>query len=237
MGGIWAKTVIAGRIDQQEALLSFLLRDRPGKREKVGRAIAQLGANRAKIAELPDLPDRQMLERLRGIEGISARIYFEALGILIPEIFSFSGRSRRPAADPFNACLNYCLGILYPMVFREMLQAGLDPYMGIIHTAEYNRATGSYDFMESYRCWAEAATMSMAIKKWIVPGDFRTEGGECLAEAGAREKIASFFLAFLDEVKQKAGRRLSRKEHIKADCQDFARYLLEEFEVPETLSW
>ncbi len=118
-----------------------------------------------------------------------------------------------------------------------MLQAGLDPYVGLIHSAEYNRATGSYDFMENYRVWAEAACMSMAIKKWISPDEFHTDGIECKADTRAREKIASFFLAFMDEVKLKGGRRLSRKEHIKADCQDFARYLLEEFEVPETLFW
>jgi CRISPR-associated protein Cas1 len=236
-GGQWAKNVIAGRIRMQEDLLSFLLRARPGKKEKVQPAIAQLKANMGRVLELEDVPGTAMLEKLRGLEGISAKAYFASLGHLVPEPFSFTCRSRRPAADPFNACLNYCLGILYPLVFREMLQAGLDPYLGIIHTAEYNRATGSYDFMENYRAWAEAASMSMVIRKWISPSEFKTEGQECMAEAPAREKIASFFLAFLDEVKLKGGRKLSRKEHIKADCQDFARYLLEEFEIPETLQW
>ena len=58
--------------------------------------------------------------RMMGLEGTAGRYYFNCLSTVMPEKFKFDGRSRRPAQDPFNACLNYCYGILYGLVEKSL---------------------------------------------------------------------------------------------------------------------
>ncbi|MFO7558792.1 MAG: CRISPR-associated endonuclease Cas1 [Desulfobacterales bacterium] len=57
----------------------------------------------------------------------------------MPEKYQFSGRSRRPAKDPFNAVLNYCYGMLYSRVEKACILSGLDPFVGFLHTDNYNK--------------------------------------------------------------------------------------------------
>ena len=45
-------------------------------------------------------------DTLRGLEGTAGRIYFGALSACIPTDYRFSGRSFRPALDPFNALVH-----------------------------------------------------------------------------------------------------------------------------------
>jgi len=236
-GGKWAKKVIFHRMTLQLDLLLYLMKDRPGKTEELDPLVSHIHVAKQRLELLSDVPDKNMLASLRGLEGMAAKAYFECLGKLMPPGFEFPCRSRQPAKDLFNAMLNYCLGILYPLVYQNMLLAGLDPYVGVIHTAAYNRATGSYDLMENYRSRAEAASASMCIKRWVKKEEFSFEAEKVEILPECKEKIISFFLAFLDEIKQKGGKRLSRRAHIKADCHNLAQFLLHEFEVPETLEW
>jgi len=70
---------------------------------------------------------------------------------LIPEKYAFEARSRNPAKDPFNCMLNYSYGILYSSVEKACIIAGLDPYIGIMHTDNYNKKALVYDMVEMYR--------------------------------------------------------------------------------------
>ena len=45
------------------------------------------------------------ISELMGYEGIISRLYFEALGKIVPPSFSFSKRSKQPPRDEFNAML------------------------------------------------------------------------------------------------------------------------------------
>src|SRR2546423_762933 len=62
---------------------------------------------------------------LMGLEGSAGRASFRCLGQLMPEGFRFDARSRQPAADGFNATLNYSYGVLYSLVERACVCAGL----------------------------------------------------------------------------------------------------------------
>ena len=64
--------------------------------------------------------------------------------------YAFESRSRNPA-DPFNCMLNYSYGILYSNVEKACIIAGLDPYIGIMHTDNYNKKALVYDIVEMYR--------------------------------------------------------------------------------------
>lgn len=88
---------------------------------------------------------------LMGLEGAAGRAYFACLGRLVPEQYRFDGRSRQPARDAFNAMLNYTYGVLYSLVERAVVCAGLDPCLGLLHTDGYNKPSLVFDMIEPFR--------------------------------------------------------------------------------------
>ena len=71
------------------------------------------------------------------------------------------GRSRNPAKDEFNCLLNYAYGVLYGLVERACLLAGLDPYIGFVHTDHYNKPSLVFDLIENYRIWADETVVQL----------------------------------------------------------------------------
>ena len=96
-----------------------------------------------------------MRQSLLGLEGRAGRTYWETVSLLLHVHYRFAGRSRNPAQDAFNCLLNYAYGMLYGIVERACLLAGLDPYIGFIHTDHYNKPSLVFDLIEQYRIWAD----------------------------------------------------------------------------------
>jgi len=89
-------------------------------------------------------------ERVMGIEGMASAHYFAALSAVLPEEWKFAGRSRDPARDAFNCLLNYSYGVLYSHVEKGCIIAGLDPYVGLLHTDDYNKKSFVFDLIEVF---------------------------------------------------------------------------------------
>jgi len=83
-----------------------------------------------------------------GNEGMASLNYFDALGNIMPDAWKFKGRSRDPAQDAFNCLLNYGYGILYSQVEKGCIIAGHDPYIGFLHTDNYNKKSFVFDLIE-----------------------------------------------------------------------------------------
>jgi len=69
----------------------------------------------------------------------------------MPDAWKFNGRSRDPAKDAFNCLLNYGYGVLYSQVEKACIIAGLDPYVGFLHTDNYNKKSFVFDLIEIFR--------------------------------------------------------------------------------------
>lgn len=111
-------------------------------------------------------PVKEAAARLRGIEGASQRKYLSTLSALLPPQSRFEGRSRQPAADLFNALLNYGYGILYNWVERALWESGLNPYIGFLHGSEdRHHKTLLYDFIEQYRPWVDKVAFKLCTSK------------------------------------------------------------------------
>ncbi len=76
---------------------------------------------------------------LMGIEGESARIYFQALSLMVPKDFGFNGRNKRPPRDPFNAVLSLGYTILASECTFTCMEHGLDPYISFLHELDFGR--------------------------------------------------------------------------------------------------
>ncbi|MGA8942968.1 MAG: CRISPR-associated endonuclease Cas1 [Thermoactinomyces sp.] len=135
------------------------------------------------------------LEELRGIEGMAAKRYFEAIPMLIRKSsFQFDGRSRRPAKNPFNAMLNYGYALLRAELTGALQAAGLDPYIGYLHRERYGRESLSLDLMEEFRSvMVDNLVIKMANQGVIKPKDFHDDMGEPRLKEHARKRFLEEF--------------------------------------------
>jgi CRISPR-associated protein Cas1 len=162
-----------------------------------------------------------------GIEGSGGRIYFEAISFIMPERYKFDGRSRNPAKDEFNALLNYAYGILYSKVEKACIIAGLDPYVGIIHTDHYNKKSLVFDFIENFRIWADETVVKLFAGRNVKQEHFdKLENGFTLNKEGKALLIGAFN-AFLDESIRYSGRNIKRGDIIQFECHKIANVLIQ----------
>jgi CRISP-associated protein Cas1 len=130
------------------------------------------------------------VSKIHGIEGGAAAAYFQAWCGLT---FKWSGLNRRPIPDgwlgvgsrtmgwrrssqnarhPLNAMLNYGYGILVSQLRTEIVAAGLDPSIGIMHGNSENRIPLVYDLMEPLRPVVDRKILQFALAHIFKPGDF-----------------------------------------------------------------
>lgn len=91
------------------------------------------------------------LASLRDIEGRAANVYFTALSLYLPPALRFAGRNRRPPRDPFNAVMSLSYTLLHSEAVFTAYGAGLDPYIGFLHSLDYGRESLACDLIEPIR--------------------------------------------------------------------------------------
>lgn len=151
------------------------------------------------------------ISQLLGMEGQSANSYFGTWqglplrwrglsrkpipsdwGEIAPRTMAWRKRSRL-ARHPLNAMLNYGYGILANQVRSQVVAAGLDPTIGIIHGNNENPIPLVYDLMEPIRPNVDAAILEFARRQTFTPGDFTISklGGCRLTPNLARTLLAT----------------------------------------------
>lgn len=221
---VWIKEVIRKKIENQQALLLMMQSDDAKICLQREKAIGRLEDYRAKIASVEGEIVSDVASQLRGWEGISSKIYFEALNWFIPEDYRFESRSQHPAMDVVNAFLNYGYGILYGKIEGALIKAGIDPYVGVLHRDDYNRPVLVYDVIELYRVWVDYVVYSLAAQQ-VVTDEFysvRDDGSYWLEGLGRRILIQSLN-DYLEEVIQVKGVSRSRLTQIQLYAQDLAQ--------------
>jgi CRISPR-associated protein Cas1 len=120
----------------------------------------------------------------------------------VPEAYRFTGRSRHPAQDEFNALRNYAYGVLSSLVEKAGICAGLDTYLGFLHTDNYGKQSLVFDLIEPFRSWGDRATLLLFTGR-RVPKDYfeAVPGGVALNQQGR-----VFFISHFHERLDKAVR-------------------------------
>lgn len=130
------------------------------------------------------------LDTLRGVEGAGAAAYFGALRALLAEAGWRFGPRSRPAADPFNAALNYGYSILLANVAGLMQTNGLSPYIGFLHSARQGHPAGASDVMEEFRAVAvDAVLLAVFLRKRVTDTDFENSPNGVRISLSARRVI------------------------------------------------
>jgi CRISPR-associated protein Cas1 len=126
-------------------------------------------------------------EILLGMEGQAAARYWQVLAEsgLLPD--GFNGRIGRQATDATNKALNYGYAILTTYVWNAIINAGLEPYAGFLHSPRPGKPSLVLDLMEEYRAWVVDRTviklrgetetrgdLTPALKKKVIHGIHKT---------------------------------------------------------------
>lgn len=221
LGTILVKEWINQKLENQINHLEKLKANRSEEKvEILEDAITKIKEQQKGILNVDNLPIKEVRNTMEGYEGTAGRIYFGALGKVIPEQYAFQGRSKNPAEDMFNCMLNYGYGILYSNVEKACIIAGLDPYIGIMHTDNYNKTALVFDLIEMYRGYMDEVVFKLFSKRQVKKDMFEeVEGGFWINKEGKVLLISAVNERFAEKIKYK-GRNIELSNIIQYDCHE-----------------
>lgn len=222
-----SKEWVIKKTENQKDFIARLSRPREEKAEYLFASERGLEEIQQRIAALTGT-----IEERRGtimaLEGAAGKIYFDALSYVMPERFKFDGRSRNPAKDEFNAMLNYAYGVLYSLVEKACIIAGLDPYIGFLHTDNYNKKSLVFDLIEMFRIFAEETVVYLFSGRKVKVEYFdKIKGGLTLNKEGKAVLIEAMNKTLDDTVRYR-GRNIQKRNIIQFECHRIANELIRE---------
>ena len=140
-----AKKIVAAKIKNQRAVLNHL--GKYHQHPSLQFAAGELLRNAAKSQQAKNS------DVLLGFEGASANAYFQSLREARLFSSSFRKREGRGSREINNAMLNLGYAVLSSYILNAVINAGLEPYLGIMHTTRPGRMALVLDIMEEYRAW------------------------------------------------------------------------------------
>lgn len=134
-------------------------------------------------------------EIILGIEGNSAKAYFNIFDILIlhqKDDFYLKARQKRPPLDPVNAMLSFLYTIMTSMYASALEGVGLDSCYGYYHSLRPGRSSLACDMVEEARCIIERFVLTMINLKRINIKDFeQQESGAVFMSKDGKRKVLS----------------------------------------------
>ncbi len=140
-----ARKIVTAKIKNQRAVLNHL-----GKYHRYATlesAAESLHENVVKAGHAKDI------DVLLGFEGASANGYFQALREAALFSSSFQRREGRGSQEINNAMLNLGYAVLSSYILNSIVNAGLEPYLGVMHGKRPGKMALVLDMMEEYRAW------------------------------------------------------------------------------------
>ena len=148
------------------------------------------------IAQLERLGEQALamteIDRLMGVEGVGAAVYFEAFGrCLENQDFVFVSRSRRPPGNPVNAMLSFGYQVVWNHLLTLVELQGLDPYFGCLHSGSARHAALVSDLLEEFRApIVDSLVLYLVNRRMIDAGaDFEFRDGGCFLNQAGRKKF------------------------------------------------
>lgn len=220
----WVRTKLENNIE----FIAELAKNRPKQRPLILEKTSTIKANIQKLSHLEGNTEEKR-GTLTGLEGSASRVYFEILSMCVPQRFKFSGRSRQPAKDPFNAFLNYAYGILYSEVERACIIAGLDPFTGFLHTDNYNKKSLVFDIIENFRIYADRVVFKLFSKKMVNNKMYDELHGGCTLNKEGKKVLFDENSKFYEKMVRFGNKNMKRSQTIQAFCHRFANQLINDW--------
>ncbi len=217
--------MVTQKMTNQVQFLKKLMHARPGSDENLNAPLQTIERVRADLSAC-DNDLEAARNRLMGLEGTAGRAYFQSLSGLMPEKYRFDGRSRRPAKDPFNATLNYCYGILYSLVEKACILSGLDPYVGFLHTDNYNKKSLVFDLIEPFRIYGEQTAVYLFTGKKMKDEYFDSHDAAVSLNQAGKPVVVEAMNKHLDESIRYRRKNVKRRYILQHEAHRMANLLL-----------
>ena len=213
------RMLVAGKLRNQEKLLRYFARNRDQERQsRILAAAKSLRGLRAKALAHPGESPDEARPGLMGLEGVAGRIYWAQWIDVLPEKLEFEGRRHQGASDAVNSCLNYGYGILTGHVWGAVLNAGLEPFAGFLHTDKSGKPSLALDLMEEFR----QPVVDRAIFGWIMKGGEPAVDRSGMLDPRTKEQVAERVLARLNATELHRGKSHQVRSIIQMQARLFA---------------
>jgi CRISPR-associated protein Cas1 len=192
-----ARQFVSGKLHNMKTLL--LRSNRRLNDPVIARAAESLRGIQEQVEKLqsdgeppaePDKPQKGTAwGTLQGYEGAGSAEYFEGFGKLLrgDPALQFETRNRRPPRDPVNALLSYGYSLLHHQCSSALQTAGLDPYIGFLHSSQYSKPALALDLMEEFRApIVDSVVVTLVNNRILKADDFIAEMGTFRLKDGAR---------------------------------------------------
>ena len=151
-----ARQFVKGKIRNQRVLLKYFEKYQKKTEPERGQVLLKgAGSLEQVLFSLKDVDinSENWLQQIMGYEGRASAVYWQALreAGLFPE--SFKKRIGRGATDVTNSMLNYGYAILSGYIWHCVINAGLEPFVGVLHQERPGKPALVLDLMEEYRPW------------------------------------------------------------------------------------
>jgi len=183
-----ASHVIANKIHNQ----TFLLKKKRKKTEEEKEVIAKLEQYEKDVLQ-PNLS----VQEIMGIEGISAKLYFNTL---FAE-YNWQARLPRVKNDITNTLMDIGYTILFNIVNALLEMYGFDVYVGILHTQFFHRKSLVCDLEEPFRPIVDAAILKALNLGQINEKDFWKNHNQYILPWKNSKKYVGIILGALLEYK------------------------------------
>jgi len=218
--------LIKQKLTNQRDFLKKLKYSRPGKEKLFDPSITTIENSITSLDSVNEKID-EVRGQLLGFEGSAGRAYFQCISKIMPETYQFKGRSKRPAEDPFNAVLNYCYGVLYSKVEKACILAGLDPFVGFMHTDNYNKKSLVFDLIEPFRIFAEQVSVYLFTGKKVKKDFFDIRSKSTTLNQKGKPFVIDELYKHLEESVRYRNRNVKRKHILTHEAHRMANILLE----------
>jgi CRISPR-associated protein Cas1 len=203
-----SRAFIYGKLRNQRATVLYFSKQKCSDIKKLAayNLAEELNQLAKQVHDLPYTTDWS--SRLMGYEGHGASRYWKMLGQNQWLGESFTLRKGRGATDSANQALNYGYGILESVIWNALSNAGLEIYLGALHTVRPGKPSLVLDLMEEYRPWV----VDRAVIK------IRKQLNDQPLKAKTRNQLASSVLDILSRSVPYKGKKVRLESIIQRQC-------------------
>jgi CRISPR-associated protein Cas1 len=219
-----ARTILASKIGFQKRVL-----------EKYGLPPPDLvnGYSEEKILQVNDNSNFERVRTfLNMVEVRYAKHYFKQIFTLFPKFLKTETRNTHKAGEPLNNLFNLSYEVLKWEVYKSILEAHLDPYLGFLHSIQHAKPSLVCDLQEPYRPLIDSFLIEYCqrLGEKDLQLDYRDRRPRVFLKYPESSKLIADLNEFLDKRIRKQrtrgfGTHSKLRTVIREDAEQLARYI------------
>ena len=184
------------------------------------------------IKHVKEQPGDKARRALFSIEGEYSQKYVPKFSKLFPTQLQTQVRESYGATAPLNNILNLGYEVLRWEVYKSILDAHLDPYLGYLHSIEHSKPSLVCDIQEPYRAWIDGFLVEYCQR--LSSGDLEAKYHQGKPRIFLKHPESSKLIAELNtHLNRRAGKQRTHKYGsssklktiIQEDTEQLARYI------------